>query len=357
MRPSRCIVRFSVPPPLFEGPLQDAITQLLDEVRARAGRLATRDDAEDFRIQYLARKGRIATLFEDMKALPPAERPVAGKLLNALRVEAEGIHAAAVASIGIAGAAHAAHLDLTLPGRAMPVGHQHIVTKTIDEIKTIFKAMGFSVATGPEIETDWYNFQALNFPPDHPARDMQDTFFIDDMRLLRTHTTPVQIRVMEQRTPPIRIIMPGRVFRNEVISARSHVQFHQVDGLFCDAHVTFADLKGTLVAFAKRYYGSALKYRFRPSFFPFTEPSAEMDITCYLCAGKGCRVCKQSGWLEILGCGMVDPNVFRAVGYDPDAVSGYAFGIGIERTAMLRHGVDDIRLLFENDLRVNRQFI
>lgn len=337
--------------------MQDDISHLLEEVRARGPQLATLDDAEEFRIQYLSRKGRIATLFDALKTLSAADKPLAGKLLNALRVEAEHIHAAAVERLRAGHGDRGTQLDLTLPGRRVPIGHQHIVTRTIDEIKSIFKGMGFSVATGPEIETDWYNFEALNFPANHPARDMQDTFFIDANRLLRTHTTPVQIRVMEQRKPPVRIIMPGRVFRNEAISARSHVQFHQVDGLYVDTHVTFADLKGTLVTFAKRYYGSSLKYRFRPSFFPFTEPSAEMDITCYLCAGKGCRVCKHSGWLEILGCGMVDPNVFRSVGYDPEEVSGYAFGIGIERTAMLRHDIDDIRLLFENDLRVNRQFI
>lgn len=216
--------------------------------------------------------------------------------------------------------------------------------------------MGFGIATGPEIEDDYHNFEALNFPPDHPARDMQDTFFITNKVLLRTHTSPVQIRVMENQSPPVRVIMPGRVYRNEAISARSYCLFHQVEGLYVDVGVTFSELKGTLVAFAKEFYGSDIKYRFRPSFFPFTEPSAEMDITCFLCHAKGCRMCKQTGWLEILGCGMVDPNVYKYVGYDPDKYTGYAFGMGIERITLLRYGIDDIRILFENDVRFLRQF-
>ena len=279
-----------------------------------------------------------------------------GKSLNELRQSAQALLDAAVEALRQQQSSARGTLDLTLPGRAHARGHMHIVSQTVEEISDIFRRMGFSVADGPEIETDYYNFEALNFPADHPARDMQDTFFITESHLLRTHTTPVQVRLMEKYRPPIRAIFPGKVYRNEVISARSHVQFHQIDGLFVDKGVTFADLKGTLVTFAKMYYGSSLKYRFRPSFFPFTEPSAEMDISCYLCNAKGCRVCKQTGWLEILGCGMVHPNVFSFVNVDPEEFSGYAFGIGIERTAMLRHAIDDIRLLFENDLRVNHQF-
>lgn len=337
--------------------MKESIDALRAELRERATHLAAARDAEDFRIEYLGRKGRIAALFETLKSIPPEERREAGRLLNELRSEAETLHAAAAERLEGGDTNQAPVVDVTLPGRPVPVGHQHIVTRTIDDITRIFAGMGFSVAAGPEIESDWYNFEALNFAPDHPARDMQDTFFLGEDLLLRTHTTPVQVRVMENEKPPIRIIMPGRVFRNEVISARSHVQFHQVDGLYVDKGVTFTDLKGTLVTFAKRFYGEALRYRFRPSYFPFTEPSAEMDITCYLCGGEGCRVCKHSGWLEILGCGMVDPNVFRSVGLDPEEYTGYAFGMGVERTAMLRYGIDDIRLLFENDLRVNRQFI
>ncbi len=337
--------------------MKETIEQLLVETRDKAARIADRSQAEEFRIEFLARKGRIALLFDEMKTLEPSQRPVVGRLLNQLRDEARRLHEEAVGRLKNAGQMVDLFFDPTLPGRKAQIGRQHIVTHTIEEISGIFAGMGFSVATGPEIETDWHNFEALNFEPDHPARDMQDTFFINKNLLLRTHTTPVQIRVMEREQPPIRIVMPGRVYRNEAISARSHVQFHQVDGLYVDKNVTFAELKGTLVLFARRFYGVALRYRFRPSYFPFTEPSAEMDITCYLCSGKGCRVCKHTGWLEILGCGMVDPNVFKAVGYDPEVYSGYAFGIGIERTAMLRHGIDDIRLLFENDMRVNKQFI
>jgi phenylalanyl-tRNA synthetase alpha chain len=228
--------------------------------------------------------------------------------------------------------------------------------QTLDEIKSIFKKLGFSIYEGPEIESDFNNFEALNFPADHPARDMQDTFFVSDKFLLRTHTSPVQIRVMQNNTPPIRAIMPGKVYRNEAISARSYCLFHQLEGLAVDTDITFAELKGTLVHFAKEFYGSSLKYRFRPSFFPFTEPSAEMDITCYLCGGKGCRVCKGTGWLEILGCGMVDPNVFKSVNYDSEELTGYAFGMGIERIALLKYGITDIRILFDNDFRFLSQF-
>jgi len=226
----------------------------------------------------------------------------------------------------------------------------------LDEIKSIFKGLGFSIFEGPELESDYYNFEALNFPADHPARDMQDTFFVNKNFLLRTHTSPVQVRLMEKFQPPLRAIMPGKVYRNEAISSRSHCMFHQVEGLCVDTDITFAELKGTLVAFAKQFYGKELNYRFRPSFFPFTEPSAEMDITCFLCKGKGCRVCKHSGWLEILGCGMVDPNVFEYAKYDNEKYTGYAFGMGIERTAMLKYGITDIRTFFENDVRFLKQF-
>jgi phenylalanyl-tRNA synthetase alpha chain len=216
--------------------------------------------------------------------------------------------------------------------------------------------MGFSIFEGPELESDYYNFEALNFAPDHPARDMQDTFFISKDFLLRTHTSPVQVRVMKNYKPPIRAIMPGRVYRSEAVNARSYCMFHQVEGLVIDTDITFAELKGTLVFFAKQFYGNDLKYRFRASFFPFTEPSAEMDITCYICGGKGCKICKHTGWLEILGCGMVDPNVLINCGIDPEKYTGYAFGMGIERTAMLKYNVQDIRLFFENDFRFLKQF-
>ncbi|MBI5217192.1 MAG: phenylalanine--tRNA ligase subunit alpha [Ignavibacteriae bacterium] len=309
-----------------------------------------------FRINFLARKGQIADLFDKLKDVPSDQRPSVGKALNELRVLVQTKFDEKKAALEQTTQKRTSKIDLSLPGKTHWVGSKHPLMQTLDEIKRIFLGMGFTVETGPEIEDDYHNFEALNFPPDHPARDMQDTFFITEKVLLRTHTSPVQIRVMEKQQPPIRVIIPGRVYRNEAVSARSYCLFHQVEGLYVDTHVNFAELKGTLVAFAKQLYGSSLKYRFRPSFFPFTEPSAEMDITCFLCQGKGCRVCKGSGWLEILGCGMVDPNVFTSVRYDTEKYTGYAFGMGIERITMLRYGIDDIRLLFENDIRFLSQF-
>jgi len=325
--------------------------------RASADIGGVRDAAslEQFRITYLARKGAIALLFEALKSVPASEKPSVGKALNELRQQVQSLYDARREKLSTAGAAKR-HIDTSLPPRRRWVGSQHPLTKTLDEIKSIFIAMGFAVADGPEIEDDYHNFGALNFPPDHPARDTQDTFFLGPTTLLRTHTSPVQIRVMESMPPPIRSIMPGRVYRNEAINARSYCMFHQIEGLCVDRGVTFSELKGTLIAFIKQFYGPNLQYRFRPTFFPFTEPSADIYITCFLCRGKGCRVCKQSGWLEILGCGMVDPNVFRAVGYEPEKYTGYAFGMGIERIALLRYGIDDIRLFFENDVRFLEQF-
>ncbi|MBK9099412.1 MAG: phenylalanine--tRNA ligase subunit alpha [bacterium] len=313
-------------------------------------------ELEQVRIKYLSRNGIITKLFDDLKALTGEEKPLFGKLLNNLRNNANQLFNEKKSSIESTKTLDSSKIDLTLPGKTIKLGSRHILTQTLTEIKSIFKGLGFSVYDGPELESDYYNFEALNFPPDHPARDMQDTFFVGEKFVLRTHTTPVQIRIMEKEKPPIRAIMPGRVYRNEAISSRSYCMFHQVDGIYVDTDVSFAELKGTLVAFAEQFYGEGLKYRFRPSFFPFTEPSAEMDITCYICNGKGCRVCKYSGWLEILGCGMVDPNVFKYVNYDSEKYSGYAFGMGIERIAMLKYGIDDIRIFFENDLRFLKQF-
>ncbi|MFM8437234.1 MAG: phenylalanine--tRNA ligase subunit alpha, partial [Candidatus Kapaibacterium sp.] len=249
-------------------------------------------------------------------------------------------------------------VDTSLPGRFVPIGTLHPIRQTMDRMTEIFRGMGFQVALGPDIEEDYHNFEALNFAPDHPARDMQDTFFVKDRPnvLLRTHTTPVQVRLLQSMKPPIRAIMPGRVYRNEAISARALAEFHQLDGIYVDRNVSFAELKGTMLSFARQMYGSDIKYRFRASYFPFTEPSAEMDITCFLCKGEGCRVCKNSGWLEIMGCGMIHPNVLRESGLDPEEFSGYAFGFGIERVTMLRTGIQDIRLLYENDIRVLEQF-
>ena len=339
---------------------QDTLDQSIHSLRAKAEEAArtigTTDALEKFRIEFLARKGSVGQLFEELKSVPPDVKPKYGKLLNEFRIFIDALYQSAKTKIESTTVATDAFIDLTLPGRGLPLGTRHPITQTLDDIKSIFVSMGFGVVDGPEIEDDYHNFEALNFPPNHPARDMQDTFFIDKDVLLRTHTSPVQIRVMKERRPPLRVIMPGRVYRNEAISARSYCLFHQVEGLYVDRNVSFSELKGTLVAFARAFYGSSLKYKFRPSFFPFTEPSLEMDITCFLCSGKGCRVCKQSGWLEVLGAGMVHPNVLRIVGYDPEEFTGYAFGIGVERTTILRHNIPDIRLLFENDMRFLKQF-
>ncbi|NWF90696.1 MAG: phenylalanine--tRNA ligase subunit alpha [Ignavibacteriaceae bacterium] len=311
---------------------------------------------DEIRIKYLSKNGIIPSLFDELKSSPKEERPNLGKLLNSLRDLTTTKIAELKEQLDLQLQKDKAQIDLSLPGRIKLLGSKHLLTQTLNEIKSIFRSLGFSSIDGPELESDYYNFEALNFPKDHPARDMQDTFFVSKDFLLRTHTTPVQVRIMEKHQPPVRAIMPGRVYRNEAVSARSYCMFHQVDGIYVDTDVTFAELKGTLVAFAKQFYMEDLKYRFRPSFFPFTEPSAEMDITCYLCHGKGCKVCKYSGWLEILGCGMVDPNVFKMVGYDPEKYSGYAFGMGIERTAMLKYGITDIRIFFDNDVRFLKQF-
>jgi phenylalanyl-tRNA synthetase alpha chain len=334
----------------------EKIEQTKQQFLADLNQSDTLEKLEQLRIVYLARSGRIPSLFEGLKNASVAEKPHLGKALNELRAFAQAQFDAKKRDLESAAKAVTTALDLTLPGRPRPAGTKHPVMQSMEEMKRIFISMGFSVASGPEIESDYNNFGALNFPPDHPARDMQDTFFISKNVLLRTHTSPVQIRVMEKQKPPVRVIMPGRVYRNEALSARSLVMFYQIEGLYVDRGVTFSELKGTLVSFAKQYYGSRLKYRFRPSFFPFTEPSAEMDITCYICSGKGCRVCKNSGWLEIVGSGMVHPNVLKNVGYDSEKYTGYAFGFGVERPAMLRHGIDDIRLLYENDVRFLRQF-
>lgn len=335
--------------------LNDKIKYLREEFHKEISLVNSTDKLEEFRLKYLSRNGLLSQLFDELKGVSKEEKPLLGKELNLLRNEVTDKFNSVRDSLESRTKSEGL-IDLTLPGKTKPLGSRHVLTQTVDEIKNIFKGLGFAVALGPEIESDYYNFEALNFPSDHPARDMQDTYFLSDSFLLRTHTTPVQIRIMEKHQPPVRAIMPGRVYRNEAVSARSYCMFHQVDGIYVDTDVTFAELKGTLVSFAKQFYGEDIKYRFRPSYFPFTEPSAEMDITCFLCHGAGCRVCKYSGWLEVLGCGMVDPNVFKAVDYDSEKYTGYAFGMGIERTAMLKYGINDIRIFFENDIRFLRQF-
>lgn len=336
--------------------MKNKITTLLNQFGEDASAINDLKHFEEIKIKYLSRNGLVSNLFNELKTISKEEKPEAGKLLNEFRKKVEDSLTSLKNTLESKSENISEKIDLTLPGKNRIIGSKHLLTQTLDEIKSIFKSIGFSVFEGPELESDYYNFEALNFPFDHPARDMQDTFFLSKDFLLRTHTSPVQIRVMESMQPPVRAIMPGRVYRNEAVSARSYCMFHQVEGLYVDTNVTFAELKGTLVAFAKQFYGEDLKYRFRPSFFPFTEPSAEMDITCYLCNGHGCKICKNSGWLEILGCGMVDPNVFKHVGYDSEKYSGYAFGMGIERTALLKYGISDIRIFFENDIRFLKQF-
>jgi phenylalanyl-tRNA synthetase alpha chain len=340
---------------LLSAAMQAQIAQLRQQAETDIASATSDHLLEEFRIKYLARNGLIASLFDGLKTVSPAEKPALGKSLNDLRGRIQSLYEEKKSSRASTGTT-APILDLTLPGRRKYLGTKHPMVQTMDEIKSIFVSLGFGIADGPEIEDDYHNFEALNFPADHPARDMQDTFFITKKALLRTQTSPVQIRVMESHPPPVRVICPGRVYRNEAVSARSLCFFHQVEGLYVDKGVTFSELKGTLLAFARQFYGPDIKYRFRPSFFPFTEPSAEMDISCFICSGKGCRMCKQTGWLEILGCGMVDPNVFTYVGYDPEQYTGYAFGMGIERTAALLYGIDDLRLFYENDIRFLNQF-
>ena len=313
------------------------------------------DSIEKIRVKYLGKKGCLQTLFREIPQLKLEERREAGKLLNELKTEIAGKLSSLREEI-LRKAGKERVFDYTLPPLEPDIGRLHPVSLTMREIIKIFREIGFSVEFGPEVESDYNNFQALNFPDDHPARDMQDTFYISDTVLLRTHTSPIQIRVMKSKEPPIRILAPGRVFRNEAINARSYCVFHQIEGLYVDKGVTFSELKGVLEYFAYRFFGGDVKLRFRPSFFPFTEPSAEVDISCFICGGKGCRVCKGTGWLEILGCGMVDPNVLSEVGIDPEEYSGYAFGMGPERIAMLKYGIDDIRLFYECDVRFCRQF-
>lgn len=323
---------------------------------------STKDEVEQFRLKYLSKKGVLADLFAEMKNIPADQRKAYGQQVNELKVKVEEklqsfqsiLEAAEDQTSG-------GPVDLTLPAAPLPLGSRHPITLIRNRIVNIFSRIGFTVSDGPEIEDDWHNFTALNFPENHPARDMQDTFFIEmkggsDSIALRTHTSSVQVRVMETTKPPIRSLMPGRVYRNEAISARAHCFFHQVEGLYIDEGVTFADMKQTLLYFSREMFGAETQIRLRPSYFPFTEPSAEMDVTCEICKGKGCNVCKYTGWLEIMGCGMVDPNVLKNCGIDPEKYSGYAFGMGIERIAMLKYGVKDLRLFSENDVRFLRQF-
>jgi phenylalanyl-tRNA synthetase alpha chain len=334
------------------------VQTIVEGAREEIERAATRRDLDEVRVKYLGKRGTLTQLLRALPGLPPAERPIVGKEANAAKAGLESeLEAREAVLEGLERRARLAadRPDLSLPGRRIVPGALHPLTQVHDEIVDVFTGMGFAVAEGPEVELDFYNFEALNIPKDHPARDMQDTFYVGGEVLLRTHTSPVQIRTMERQKPPVRIICPGRVYRRDADITHSPV-FHQVEGLAVDRGISMADLKGTLALFARELFGPDSRIRFRPSFFPFTEPSAEVDVLCFLCKGGGCRVCKQSGWLEILGSGMVHPRILRAMGYDTEEVTGWAFGMGIERVAMLRYGVDDIRLFFENDLRFLSQF-
>jgi phenylalanyl-tRNA synthetase alpha chain len=339
----------------MEYKMLDKIKKLEKEFIAEIALVKEKETLEKLRVKYLGRKGSLSDLFNGLSDVPKESRPEMGQMLNnvknLIRNEYEKLLIALSDKNEIE-----TKLDLTLPGRKPFIGSKHPLTIILDEIKFIFQGLGFRVEDGPEIETDYYNFEALNIPPNHPARDMQDTLYIDDNIVLRTHTSPVQIRIMEKNNPPIRIIAPGRVYRKDSPDASHSPFFHQVEGLVVDEGITFSDLKGVITAFAHKMFGSDIKVRFRPSFFPFTEPSAEYDINCIFCKGKGCKVCKNTGWIEISGAGMVDPNVFQAVHYDSEKYSGYAFGMGIDRIAMLKYGIEDIRLFFENDLRFLAQF-
>ncbi len=337
----------------LKGKLEELEKQALSELEQ-----AVQEGLENIRVKFLGKKGELTSILRGLSNIEAAARPLIGKLSNEIKARLEEKindkqkelrEKAELASLS------SLKVDLTLPGDVLTQGSIHPITAVMAEICAIFNRLNFAVVEGPEIETDYYNFEALNFPPEHPARDMQDTFFIEDKILLRTHTSPVQVRVFEKQKPPVKIIVPGKVYRHDADVSHSPM-FHQVEGFLVDEKITFADLKGILTLFIKEMFGEQLATRFRPSFFPFTEPSAEMDMSCFACKGAGCRVCKNSGWIEILGAGMIDPAVFKFVKYDPEKYSGFAFGMGVERIAMLKYGIDNISLFYENDLRFLKQF-
>ncbi len=346
--------------------MREALDALGAEIQAELDGCHADEDLERIRIAYLGKKGKLTEVMRGVGALPAEQRPAIGELANQLKRRVDE-HIATLRQRWTAErraqALASERIDVTLPGRTSVHGHIHPLTTVLDEAIGILVGLGFSVYEGPHIEDDHHNFTALNIPPDHPARDMHDTFFVDETHVLRTHTSPVQIRVMENQEPPIAAIVPGPVYRHEVETVKNSAMFHQVEGFLVDKRVTFGDLKGVLGLFVQRMFGDDTRVRFRPSFFPFTEPSAEVDISCVICrgsralpGGEPCRVCKATGWLEILGSGLIHPEVFRAVGYDPEQVSGFAFGMGVERMAMLKYGITDIRLFYQNDLRFLRQF-
>ncbi|MGA7827387.1 MAG: phenylalanine--tRNA ligase subunit alpha [Geobacteraceae bacterium] len=338
--------------------MKEKLETLLQNGLSELSGVTTEESLHELRVKYLGKKGLLTSVMKGLGALSAEERPLIGQMANVVKAQLEERVDTVLQEIRRKNKEEklrSERLDVTLPGRRRPLGSKHPISMVIEDITGIFAGLGFKVAEGPEIEKDYYNFEALNIPKDHPARDMQDTFFVNDSIVLRTHTSPVQIRTMLMQAPPVRIIAPGTVYRCDSDATHSPM-FHQVEGLLVDKGITFGDLKGILTIFVNQCFGAGTGVRLRPSFFPFTEPSAEVDIACVMCKGKGCRICKNTGWLEILGAGMVDPEVFRHVSYDSEAYSGFAFGMGIERIAMLRYGISDMRLLFENDLRFLSQF-
>ncbi|HYA91015.1 MAG TPA: phenylalanine--tRNA ligase subunit alpha [Thermodesulfobacteriota bacterium] len=338
--------------------MKEELDRLQNEVVISLSRVSTEKEISEIRVRYLGKKGSITQILKSLGTLPESERRQTGQRANQLKESTETRIEEALSRVRERDRREALErekIDVTLPGRRIPVGKRHPLTQILDAIIDIFSRLGFEVVEGPEVELDYYNFEALNIPKGHPAREMQATFFISDEVVLRTHTSPVQVRTMEKKPPPVRVICPGAVYRCDSDPSHSPM-FHQVEGLLVDKGITFADLKGVLTVFVHQMFGKTTKLRFRPSFFPFTEPSAEIDIECFICGGKGCGICSNTGWLEILGSGMVDPAVYRFVNYDPEEVTGFAFGMGIERIAMLKFGINDIRLFFMNDLRFLKQF-
>ena len=338
--------------------MKEELEKLHSEVLISISQASTEKEVSEIRVGVLGRKGRLTQLLKQLGTLPEAERREIGKMANLIKESTEAGIGEALTGIREREKREALEkekIDVTLPGRRVPLGRKHPITQTLDEIIDIFSHLGFEVVEGPEVELDYYNFEALNIPKGHPAREMQATFFISDEVVLRTHTSPMEVRTMEKHPPPVRIISPGPVYRRDSDPTHSPM-FHQVEGLLVDKGITFADLKGVLTFFVHQMFGKKTRLRFRPSFFPFTEPSAEIDIECFICGGKGCGVCSNTGWLEILGSGMTDPAVFGFVNYDPEEVTGFAFGMGVERIAMLKFGINDIRLFFTNDLRFLKQF-
>ncbi|MGE4291657.1 MAG: phenylalanine--tRNA ligase subunit alpha [Desulfovibrio sp.] len=340
----------------------EGLESLARDCEPKAGQARSLKELEELKIEFLGRKGRLAAIMADLRELSDEDKPAAGKKANEVKTAlTEQLESRQKRLERAETDEGLSRFDPTLPGRKPWGGSLHPVTLVMDEICDVFSGLGFEIVSGPEVENDWYNFEALNMPPDHPARDMQDTLYISENILLRTHTSSLESRTMTTRKPPVAIVAPGRVYRRD--SDLTHTpMFHQIEGLLADKNVSMADLRGTLASFVRQLFGPDVRVRFRPSFFPFTEPSAEMDISCSRCGGKGekdgatCRVCKGTGWVEILGCGMTDPNVFRAVGYDPEEIQGFAFGLGVERVAMLKYGIGDLRMLFENDVRFLEQF-